>query len=269
MRTEYCRTKINEDLDKWVEKGCITEETKRELGYDQKFRDDHKGIDLSMLSTSTLLPLRRERDDAVVAEVISLKESLGNLTKTKLGTASKMKAAIRKAKQKLDKDNLVVDITKEPIKGQYNTILIDPPWDYGDSDNTRGGTQYSTLTIDKLQKIDLPTSENCMLFLWTVDRFYCEAKELLKGWGFNYKNTIIWDKINWGVGYFIRPQHEYLLLGIKGDVKVKAMDVPSVIREAKREHSRKPEVSYQVIERMSYEPRVEIFAREERKGWKK
>ena len=178
------------------------------------------------------------------------------------------KESNRERKKLEDKQNLKSDITKEPIEGKYNTILIDPPWDYGDNDNERGGTTYNTLTLDELKNIELPTSDNCMLFLWSVDKFYCEAKELMKNWDFTYKITLIWNKEWWGVGYFVRPQHEYLLFGIKGNVKPKASDIPSVFNEKRRAHSDKPEISYKIIEKMSYEPRKEIFGRKEREGWR-
>jgi len=89
-------------------------------------------------------------------------------------------------------------------------------------------------------------------------------------WGFTLKSGLVWDKEIAGTGFWVRGQHEHLLIFIKGNPPLPPMkDVPaSVIRERRREHSRKPEASYAIIERMYPDlPKLELFARQRRNGW--
>jgi len=94
--------------------------------------------------------------------------------------------------------------------------------------------------------------------------------DVLDAWGFEYQSGLAWDKEIPGLGYWVRGQHELLLLATKGKPPLPATEnVPSsVMRERRREHSRKPEVSYAIIEGMFPDlPKLELFARQKRTGW--
>ena len=94
--------------------------------------------------------------------------------------------------------------------------------------------------------------------------------EVLRAWGFVYKSGLVWDKGAVGTGYWIRGQHEHLLICTRGNPPLPPLEsVPaSVIREGRREHSRKPEASYLIIEKMYPSlPKIELFARNARPGW--
>jgi N6-adenosine-specific RNA methylase IME4 len=95
-------------------------------------------------------------------------------------------------------------------------------------------------------------SESCVLFLWTTAPCREQAFEVIRAWGFAYKTSLVWDKEVMGMGHWVRGQHEDLLIASKGNPPLPPTEsVPaSVFRERRREHSRKPEASYRIIEAM-------------------
>jgi N6-adenosine-specific RNA methylase IME4 len=113
-------------------------------------------------------------------------------------------------------------------------------------------------------------AESCVLFLWTTAPCLEQAFEVIRAWGFEYKSNLVWDKELIGMGHWVRGQHELLLIGSKGTPPLPPTEsVPaSVMRERRREHSRKPEVAYRIIEAMYPAlPKIELFARQSRPGW--
>src|SRR5262245_38179880 len=97
-----------------------------------------------------------------------------------------------------------------------------------------------------------------------------ESFQVLDAWGFEYKTNIVWVKDKIGLGYFVRNQHELLLVAARGDMPLPspANRPPSVISAPRREHSRKPDEAYEIIERMYPTlPKIELFARQTRSGW--
>jgi N6-adenosine-specific RNA methylase IME4 len=94
---------------------------------------------------------------------------------------------------------------------------------------------------------------------------------VLEAWGFEYKSNAVWVKDKLGLGYYVRNRHELLLIATRGDFRCPqpANRPSSVIEAPRREHSRKPDETYEIIERMYPElPKIELFARQERPGWR-
>jgi N6-adenosine-specific RNA methylase IME4 len=161
-------------------------------------------------------------------------------------------------------------------KRRWPVILADPPWEYEHpalaTPNRRVDNHYPTLTLERICSlpVDQLGADDCVLFLWTTAPHLRETFEVLEAWGFEYKSGLVWDKEIMGTGYWVRGQHEHLLIAVKGKPPMAPFAaVPaSVIRESRREHSRKPEASYAIIERMYPElPKIELFARQTRVGW--
>lgn len=155
-------------------------------------------------------------------------------------------------------------------KGLYEIIVIDPPWNYNskyDSDGFRGTTDYPEMTLDELKKMNIPASENSILFLWTTKAFIWNAKELLDCWSFKYRDILIWDKEKMGIGKLLRLQTELCLVGIKGKPVIKSHDCRDIIREPRRQHSRKPEAFYELVDHLCVGRKLDIFGREQRKNW--
>jgi N6-adenosine-specific RNA methylase IME4 len=154
--------------------------------------------------------------------------------------------------------------------GVYEVVAMDPPWAYGreyDPETSRVAAPYPEMTQAQLLDLTPPFAQDCALFLWTTHAFIFDAKELLDKWGFQYKATIVWDKERLGMGQWLRMQCEFCLIGIKGARNWTNTTWADVIREPRREHSRKPEKFYEMVESITTGRRLEFFSREQRKGW--
>ena len=156
-------------------------------------------------------------------------------------------------------------------EGKYDVIVIDPPWAYGtkyDSENRRVASPYEEMDLESLKKIKLPISDNAVLWLWTTHKFIWDAKTLLEHWGFDYKILLVWDKEKLGLGAWLRCQVEFCLLGIKGKPQCwNLTNERDIIRESRREHSRKPKAFYEMVKKLCKGKRIDMFSREERDGF--
>lgn len=155
--------------------------------------------------------------------------------------------------------------------GLFDVIAIDPPWNYGtsyDAGGRRVANPYPEMTQQELKAIELPAKDDCVLFLWTTQKFIWDAKELLDAWGFTYRSMFVWDKEKIGMGDLIRMQCEFCLIGIKGKPIFKDNHgIRDIIREPRREHSRKPDSFYQIVNDLCVGRKLEYFSREQREGW--
>jgi len=159
----------------------------------------------------------------------------------------------------------------EMPEGKFEIIVIDPPWNYGreyDAMGSRVANPYPEMTLDELRRINIPASENCILWLWATHAFIWDAKELMDYWGFQYKAVLVWNKEKMGMGVWLRMQIEFCLLGIKGSPLWNANDIRDIIHEARREHSRKPDKFYKMIDENFVGRRLDYFSREARPGWR-
>lgn len=181
-----------------------------------------------------------------------------------------------KIKQEKRKENIqkqVENIEKgvEAPTGKFDVIAIDPPWNYGTQFNASGrrvANPYPEMTQEELKKIELPASENCVLFLWTTHKFIWDAKELLDEWGFEYRSMFVWNKQKIGMGNLVRMQCEFCLMGIKGNPVFRdAHNIRDIFSEPRREHSRKPEAFYEMVNNLCVGRKLDYFSREHRDGW--
>ena len=139
--------------------------------------------------------------------------------------------------------------------------------------------RYPTMKIEDIINMPVPeiTDEKAHLYLWVPNALLPVGLEVLKAWGFEYKTNIIWEKVRKdgfpdgrGVGFYFRNVTEMLLFGIKGDnnrTLAPARTQVNLVRSMKREHSRKPDEIYPVIESCSPGPFIELFARGHRDNW--
>lgn len=186
--------------------------------------------------------------------------------------AAYKKIKVDERKQTIQKQ--AADIEQKNIAepdGLFNVIVIDPAWNYGthfSHANYRGNTQYPEMSQDELKAIELPADDNCVLFLWTTHKFIWDAKELLDHWGFDYRCLLVWDKQSMGMGGLIRMQCEFCLIGIKGKPTFKDVhNIRDLITEQRREHSRKPESFYRLVDELCYGRKLDYFSRTQREGW--
>jgi N6-adenosine-specific RNA methylase IME4 len=159
----------------------------------------------------------------------------------------------------------------------YPVILADPPWDYRLYDETSGSAlvaaeHYPTMPLREICNLPVAdiATDDAILFLWVTAPLFQESSEVLAAWGFDYKSQAVWVKHAQGLGFFVRGQHELLLIATKGNFPcpLPANRPSSVIEARRREHSRKPDEVYEMIELMYPElPKIELFARQARAGW--
>jgi N6-adenosine-specific RNA methylase IME4 len=184
---------------------------------------------------------------------------------------------IKKEEKKAERQ-AIIEEQKEAIKsgavemptGKFDVVVMDPPWNYGreyDPDTSRVANPYPEMTQAQLLDMKPPFSDDCVLFLWTTHAFIWDAKQLLDHWGFTYKATMVWDKESIGMGAWLRMQCEFCLVGIKGKAFWNNTKHRDIIREKRREHSRKPDAFYSIVEDITAGRRLDYFSREARPGW--
>lgn len=181
------------------------------------------------------------------------------------------------------KQDVARDFSQE-ISEEFGTILADPPWRF--SNNTgkvapehKRLSRYTTLALEDIWQIPVNevAREQSHLYLWVPNALLHEGLETMKRWGFNYKTNIIWYKIRKdggpdgrGVGFYFRNVTEIVLFGIKGALRTlqPGRSQVNIIASRKREHSKKPDQLFDIIESCSPGPYLEMFARgEQRENW--
>jgi N6-adenosine-specific RNA methylase IME4 len=137
-----------------------------------------------------------------------------------------------------------------------------------DGEGRRVANPYPEMSQEELKQLQIPSADNSVLFLWTTHKFIWDAKELLDSWGYTYRATIVWDKEKIGMGDLFRMQCEFCLVGIKGKPLFDNNHTwRDIIREPRREHSRKPEAFYDMVNSLCVGRKLDYFSREGRKGW--
>lgn len=165
----------------------------------------------------------------------------------------------------------------------FGTILADPPWQFTNrtgkmAPEHRRLARYSTLTLDEI--MGLPVAQlarpQSHLYLWVPNALVMEGLEVMRRWGFTYKTNLVWYKTRKdggpdgrGVGFYFRNVTELVLFGVRGNLRTLAPGRRQVnlLATQKREHSRKPDELYDIIEQCSPGPYLEMFARHARSGW--
>jgi len=189
-------------------------------------------------------------------------------------TINKAYTDIKKEERQANIQQQIEDIESgkaELPEGLFEVINIDPPWNYGvpyDANGRRVASPYPEMNQDELKELNIPSAENSIMFLWTTHKFIWDAKELLETWGFNYRSLIVWDKEKIGMGDLFRMQCEFCLVGIKGKPVMNNNHTwRDIIRESRREHSRKPELFYSMVNELCVGRKLDYFSRAERDGW--
>lgn len=164
----------------------------------------------------------------------------------------------------------------EPIptaKGIFPVLYADPPWRYehNETPDLRAiENQYPTMSIEEICALEVPAAEDAVLFLWATNPKLREGLEVIEAWGFEYRTNACWVKDRIGMGYYVRGQHELLLIGRRGKLPVPepSQRPASVIKAPRGKHSEKPLAAYELIETMYPAlSKVELFARQQRRGW--
>ena len=169
------------------------------------------------------------------------------------------------------------------VEGGFRTVLADPPWRFRNrtgkvAPEHRRLDRYSTMTLEDIKGIpvDGVTAKDAHCYLWVPNALLPEGLEVLRAWGFRYVSNLVWAKRRKdggpdgrGVGFYFRNVTELILFGVKGSMRTlaPARSQVNMIETRKREHSRKPDEQYPLIEACSPGPYLEMFARYGRPGW--
>jgi N6-adenosine-specific RNA methylase IME4 len=177
-----------------------------------------------------------------------------------------------------------MDLLKKAQGRQFGTILADPPWQFQNrtgkvAPEHKRLNRYDTMTLDEISALPVVdiAAEPSHLYLWVPNALLPDGLKVMEAWGFRYISNIVWHKVRKdggsdgrGVGFYFRNVTEILLFGVRGKnarTLGPGRSQVNMIQSMKREHSRKPDEQYKVIEECSWGPRLEMFSRGKRPGW--
>lgn len=169
------------------------------------------------------------------------------------------------------------------VSGGFQTVLADPPWRFANrtgkvAPEHRRLDRYSTLDLDAICSIPVAdvAARNAHLYLWVPNALLPDGLRVMESWGFRYVSNVVWAKRRKdggpdgrGVGFYFRNVTELLLFGVRGRMRTlpPARSQVNMIETRKREHSRKPDEQFDLIEACSPGPYLELFARYAKPGW--
>jgi N6-adenosine-specific RNA methylase IME4 len=180
------------------------------------------------------------------------------------------------AYKELGKIQDIETILREPPPlpgGPFRVIMIDPAWPYeirSDDLSHRSANPYQSMPLDQILALPIASlaEPDCILWLWTTNAFLPDAFDIIKGWGFEYKNTLIWAKTNRiGTGDNLRGQTEPCLLAFRGKPVHRLNKFSTLLSAPAGRHSEKPEEFYAMVEEACPGSKLEMFARRRREGW--
>jgi N6-adenosine-specific RNA methylase IME4 len=169
-------------------------------------------------------------------------------------------------------------------QSRFATVLADPPWQFVNrtgkiAPEHRRLSRYGTMTLPEI--MELPVNDiakpTAHLYLWVPNALLPDGLAVMKAWGFTYKSNLVWHKVRKdggsdgrGVGFYFRNVTELILFGVRGKnarTLAPGRSQVNLLATRKREHSRKPNEQYQIVEDCSPGPYLELFARGTRPGW--
>lgn len=177
------------------------------------------------------------------------------------------------------------DFRRECCRYRCGAILADPPWQFSNRTGKMAPehkrlNRYATMTLSDIKEIQVSRAcaDDSHLYLWVPNALLREGLDVMEAWGFTYKTNIVWHKIRKdgepdgrGVGFYFRNTTELVLFGVRGRLRTlqPGRTQVNILKTRKREHSRKPDELYELIEKCSPGPFLELFARgQHSRKWK-
>lgn len=182
------------------------------------------------------------------------------------------------------KDDITQHLASSLGSARFGAVLADPPWRFTNrtgkvAPEHRRLARYQTLSTDEISALPVADymAERAHCYLWVPNALLPDGLRVLAAWGFDYKSNIVWHKTRKdggsdgrGVGFYFRNVTELLLFGTRGKnarTLAPGRRQVNLVPARKREHSRKPDEQYDIIESCSWGPYLELFGRGVRKGW--
>lgn len=180
--------------------------------------------------------------------------------------------------------NAAEDLLARVGSRKFATVLADPPWRFANKTGKMAPehkrlSRYTTMSFDAIGKLPVSSivSDTAHLYLWIPNALLPEGIDVMRQWGFEYKTNLVWYKVRKdggpdrrGVGFYFRNVTEVILFGVRGRnarTRAQGRRQENIIVSRKREHSRKPDEQYALIEACSPGPYIELFARGKRSDW--
>lgn len=158
---------------------------------------------------------------------------------------------------------------------KYRTIVIDPPWNQRKTGLRKvrpkqgRDLNYAVMSIEEIKRFPINdfADSQCHIYLWTINKYLREAFDVLYAWNFRFHAVLVWKKPTGVTPFSFQFVNEFVLFGYRGKFKIRKIGVPTTFEAKVRQHSRKPDILYQIAEDCSFPPRIDIFSREKRQGW--
>jgi N6-adenosine-specific RNA methylase IME4 len=183
-----------------------------------------------------------------------------------------------------DTSNAAADFLSALEPKRFGTVLADPPWRFQNRTGKMAPehhrlNRYGTMSLEEICALPVNDvlADTAHLYLWVPNALLPDGLTVMKEWGFTYKSNLIWHKIRKdggsdgrGVGFYFRNVTEVLLFGVRGKsarTLKRGRTQVNLLATRKREHSRKPDEFYELIEACSSGPHLEMFARGSRENW--
>jgi len=252
--------------------GLLKEEVK--VGNPSKFNGQPprplKSFGLTKQQSSDFQKVASLPEETFEKEIETAKEETNKRIELTTSRMLKVAKQIERDKDLKKQKEHIKNIDTNTLLNEYDIIVVDPPWEYDrkyDPDSSRIANPYPSMDLNEIYNINLPASDNSILWLWTTQAYLYESKKILEHWGFQYKATLVWNKDKIGMGHWLRMQCEFCLLGIKGKPIYNNTKYRDIITEKGREHSRKPDCFYDMVNDICVGTKLDYFSREQREGW--
>ena len=232
------------------------------------------------ISTAEILTKATPEDQRQAAAYPAMAVSIAKATKIK---EREIKEAAKQQKQAVSEEKkqsrindinaqaaLISESAPEIPAGPFHVISIDPPWPYGteyDPHGRRAANPYPEMSLEDIAGLEIPAADDCVLWLWTTHKFMRHSFSLLDKWGFRDVAILTWVKDRMGLGAWLRSQTEYCIMAVKGSPPVQLSNQTTVIHGPLREHSRKPDAFYDLVNGLCVGAKLDYFSREKREGW--
>ena len=275
------RRNLSPDAFKWI-LGRRYNRTKKAHGGDRKSKDQ---IDPLKENTAAKLAKEHAVSEATVKRAAKFAEEVEKVPEIKQAVEQgkpvlqvKRELKERAREERREENRQKVATVKSPDEvlkqAKFATIVIDPPWDWGDEGDVnqmgRAKPDYSTMGIDELLALPVGgmADEDCHLYLWITNRSLPKGFRLIERWGFRYITALTWAKPHFGMGNYFRGQTEHVLFAVKGSQPLKRKDLGTIFTAPRGTgHSGKPDAFFDLVESASPGPFLELFSRSGREGW--
>lgn len=204
-----------------------------------------------------------ERAEAVIEAAEEEPEEFGHLVE-QMDRSGKVSGAYRRLTVLLQVREMQQTPTELP-SGPFQVIVSDPPWRYESGNDL----PYPTMDIEDIKTLPVRdiADENAVLWLWATNAHLRVAFDVVDAWGFEYKTLLTWVKDRIGTGEWLRGQTEHCMLAARGKPAFLRGTQSTALEAVRREHSRKPEEFYALVEATCAGAKLELFCRQHRAGW--